>query len=127
LISSETTDDYEWILRCLLEAGEGLAPAVIIVDEDPAMEAACAIVILLRVQFAFWSADDDDGNLVVTELKDDGVQTQEHLLEQLGCGLVNVDGDEIDLPTCKRGNWKRTLAGFKPQATATRCCVGAHR
>jgi hypothetical protein len=45
LISSETTDDYEWILRSLLEAGEGLAPAVIIVDEDPAMEAACAAVI----------------------------------------------------------------------------------
>ena len=45
LISGETTDDYEWILRSLLEAGEGLAPAVIVVDEDPAMEAACAIVI----------------------------------------------------------------------------------
>jgi hypothetical protein len=45
MISGETTDDYEWILRSLLEAGEGLAPAVIIVDEDPAMEAACAIVV----------------------------------------------------------------------------------
>jgi hypothetical protein len=41
-------------------------------------------------------AGDNNGNLVVTELKDGGVQTQEHLLEdQLGCGLVNIDGDEI--------------------------------
>ena len=30
--------------------------------------------------------------------KDDGVQTQEHLLEQLGCGLVNVEGAMPKMP-----------------------------
>jgi len=41
LISGETTEDYEWILEQLLESNNNLAPGVILVDEDPAMEAAC--------------------------------------------------------------------------------------
>jgi hypothetical protein len=44
LVSGETTEDYEWILEQLLENG-GVAPRIILVDEDPAMEAACASII----------------------------------------------------------------------------------
>jgi hypothetical protein len=45
LVSGETTADYEWILEQLLEASDGVAPGVLLVDEDPAMEAACASTI----------------------------------------------------------------------------------
>lgn len=45
LVSGETTLDYEWILQKLLEANNNTAPRVILVDEDLAMEAACANVI----------------------------------------------------------------------------------
>jgi hypothetical protein len=45
LVGGETTQDYEWILRQLLEANDGCAPNIIIVDEDPAMEAACSSII----------------------------------------------------------------------------------
>lgn len=45
LVAGETTEDYEWILRQLLAANDNLAPHAIIVDEDLAMEAACANVI----------------------------------------------------------------------------------
>lgn len=45
LVSGETTQDYEWILQQLLEANDNLPPHVILVDEDPAMEAACANII----------------------------------------------------------------------------------
>lgn len=45
LVAGESTEDYAWILEMLLEGNDGLAPGVIIVDEDPAMEAACAQVI----------------------------------------------------------------------------------
>jgi MULE transposase domain len=41
LISGERTEDYEWVLQSLLEANDQLAPGVILVDEDPGMEAAC--------------------------------------------------------------------------------------
>lgn len=45
LVSGEKTEDYEWILKQLLIASNNLPPHVIIVNEDPAMEAACANVI----------------------------------------------------------------------------------
>ena len=45
LTSGETTEDYEWILHQLLQANNGIIPSVILVDEDPAMEAACASTI----------------------------------------------------------------------------------
>lgn len=45
LVSGEHTKDYEWILRQLLMANDNLAPHTIIVDNDHAMEAACASVI----------------------------------------------------------------------------------
>src|SRR5690349_7871491 len=45
LVSGEHTKDYEWILRQLLMANDNLAPHTIIVDDDHAMEAACAKVI----------------------------------------------------------------------------------
>lgn len=41
LISGERTEDYEWILESLLEANNQLASGIILIDEDPAMEAAC--------------------------------------------------------------------------------------
>src|SRR5579871_2814999 len=41
LVSGETTDDYEWILQQLLDATDGIALRVIVIDKDPAMEAAC--------------------------------------------------------------------------------------
>lgn len=45
LVSGKKTEDYEWILQQLLTANDGIAPLVIMVDEDPAMEAACDNVI----------------------------------------------------------------------------------
>jgi hypothetical protein len=45
LVCGETTSDYEWILEKLMEVQNGLAPAILLVDEDPAMEAACAHII----------------------------------------------------------------------------------
>ncbi|KAF8939625.1 hypothetical protein BGZ58_009126, partial [Dissophora ornata] len=45
LVSGETTGDYERVLQQLLEANDNLLPHVIIVNEDPAMEAAGANVI----------------------------------------------------------------------------------
>jgi zinc finger SWIM domain-containing protein 3 len=45
LVSGETTEDYEWILEQLLESSSGVAPGVLLVDEDPAMEAASANII----------------------------------------------------------------------------------
>lgn len=45
LLSGETAEDYEWVLKQLLEASNNLAPGVIIIDEDPAMEVACASVV----------------------------------------------------------------------------------
>lgn len=44
-VGGETTEDYEWILRQLLAANDGLSPYTIIVGEDLAMEAACANLI----------------------------------------------------------------------------------
>ena len=44
-MSGETTEDYEWILEQLLESSSGVAPGVLLVDEDPAMEAASANII----------------------------------------------------------------------------------
>ena len=45
LVSGETTEDYEWILKQLLESSSGVAPGVLLVDEDSAMEAASANII----------------------------------------------------------------------------------
>ncbi|KAG0075275.1 hypothetical protein BGZ93_004236, partial [Podila epicladia] len=45
LVSGEKIEDYKWILNQLLAACNNLPPNVIIVNEDPAMEAACANVI----------------------------------------------------------------------------------
>ena len=45
LVSGETSEDYEWILQQLLTANNYLAPKVIMVDENAAMEAACANVL----------------------------------------------------------------------------------
>ena len=42
LLSGETTKDYEWLLQQILEANNQLAPNLLLVDEDPAIEAACA-------------------------------------------------------------------------------------
>ena len=42
LLSGETTKDYEWLLQQILEANNQLAPNLLLVDEDPAMEATCA-------------------------------------------------------------------------------------
>lgn len=44
LVSRETTSDYEWILEQMKDACDHGAPVVIVVDEDPAMEAACQSV-----------------------------------------------------------------------------------
>ena len=41
LLSGKTTKDYEWLLQQLLEANDHLAPTLLLLDEDPAMEAAC--------------------------------------------------------------------------------------
>lgn len=44
LVCGETTRDYEWILEQLLTAGKQ-PPMTLLVDEDPAMEAACSTTI----------------------------------------------------------------------------------
>jgi len=41
LLSGETTQDYEWVIECLLDASNQLAPLIMFVDEDVGMEAAC--------------------------------------------------------------------------------------
>ena len=41
LVSSETTDDYTWILRQLMESVLEQPPGVIMIDAEAAMEAAC--------------------------------------------------------------------------------------
>ncbi|GJJ76621.1 zinc finger SWIM domain-containing protein 3 [Entomortierella parvispora] len=45
LVSGESVEDYEWILEQLLAASDNVYPHIIFVDEDPAMEAACATTI----------------------------------------------------------------------------------
>lgn len=45
LVSGEKTEDYKWILKQLLAASNNLPPHVIIINEDPSMEAACTNVI----------------------------------------------------------------------------------
>ena len=41
LMCQEGTDDYTWVLKHLLNANDGIAPSVLLIDEDTAMEAAC--------------------------------------------------------------------------------------
>ncbi|GJJ70982.1 zinc finger SWIM domain-containing protein 3 [Entomortierella parvispora] len=45
LVSDSKTEDHAWILQQLLKANNGQHPGVLIVDEDPAVEAACTEVI----------------------------------------------------------------------------------
>lgn len=45
LVTTELAEDHSWILRQLLKANKTKHPGVIIVDEDPEVEAACNEVI----------------------------------------------------------------------------------
>lgn len=57
LTAGETTRDYEWVLGRLLLASGNIAPEAIMIDKDPAMDAACASIIpQTRVMNCVWHA-----------------------------------------------------------------------